>query len=71
MAMAITLEQARRLPPTVDLMTAARMLGIGRTKAYQLARAGEFPCKVIRIGEGYRVATADLLRVLGMDADEG
>ncbi|WP_084723111.1 helix-turn-helix domain-containing protein [Streptomonospora alba] len=69
--MQITLEQARRLPPTVGLMTAARMLGIGRTKAYQLARAGEFPCKVIRIGEGYRVATADLLRVLGVDPDDG
>jgi hypothetical protein len=25
-------------------MTAAKILGIGRTKAYELARHGEFPC---------------------------
>ncbi len=29
------------------LMTAARILGLGRTKAYELARHGEFPCRVI------------------------
>ncbi|WP_238580822.1 helix-turn-helix domain-containing protein [Streptomonospora alba] len=59
-----TLEELNSLPPTIDLMTAARMLGIGRTKAYELARQGEFPCHVIRIGEQYRVSTADLLRLL-------
>ncbi len=46
-------------------MTAARILGIGRTKAYELARSGEFPCLVIRVGDLYRVSTADLLRLLG------
>ncbi len=46
-------------------MTAAQILGIGRTKAYELARRGEFPCLVIRIGDRYRVSTADLLRLLG------
>ncbi|GAB3441041.1 hypothetical protein GCM10027570_06940 [Streptomonospora sediminis] len=69
--MPITLEQPRPLPPTIGLMAAARMLGIGRTKAYQRAKADDFPCKVIRIGEGYRVTTADLLRVLGVDPDDG
>ena len=49
-------------------MTAARILGIGRTKAYELARHGEFPCRVIRIGDLYRVSTADLLRLLGVSA---
>ncbi len=47
-------------------MTAARILGIGRTKAYELARRGEFPCLVIRIGDLYRVSTPDLLRLLGI-----
>jgi excisionase family DNA binding protein len=46
-------------------MTAAQILGIGRTKAYELARHGEFPCLVIRVGDLYRVSTADLLRLLG------
>lgn len=29
------------------------------------ADAGEFPCRIIRIGDLYRVATADLIRLLG------
>ncbi|MEV4390525.1 helix-turn-helix domain-containing protein [Nonomuraea sp. NPDC049607] len=58
------------LPPTIGLMTAARALGIGRSKAYQLARDGEFPVRIIRIGDLYRVSTADLMTVLGMDTGE-
>ena len=50
-------------------MTAARILGIGRTKAYELARRGEFPCPVIRVGDLYRVSTPDLLRLLGASAN--
>jgi hypothetical protein len=49
----------------MDLMTAAKILGIGRTKAYELARHEAFPCLVIRVGDLYRVSTADLLRLLG------
>ena len=30
----------RALPPLVDLLTAASVLGMGRTTAYELARAG-------------------------------
>ena len=36
------------LPSAVDLTTAGRAFGIGRTKAFELARAGEFPVKVLR-----------------------
>ena len=50
-------------------MTAARILGIGRTKAYELARRGEFPCLVIRVGDLYRVSTPDLLRLLSTGTD--
>ncbi|MGO8957774.1 MAG: helix-turn-helix domain-containing protein [Streptosporangiaceae bacterium] len=46
-------------------MTAAKILGIGRTKAYELARHGQFPCLMIRVGDLYRVSTVDLLRLLG------
>lgn len=60
----LTVAQVRELPPTVDLMTAARVLGIGRTKAYELARADEFPVRVVRIGGLYRISTADLLRFI-------
>jgi excisionase family DNA binding protein len=51
-------------------MTAAKILGIGRTKAYELARHGKFPCLVIRVGDLYRVSSADLLRLLGASADQ-
>ncbi|MBT3161544.1 DNA-binding protein [Streptomyces sp. Vc74B-19] len=54
------------LPPTVDVETAGRFLGIGRTLAYQLVRQNKFPCKVIPAGRAYRVVTSDLRRVLGL-----
>ncbi|TCB90502.1 helix-turn-helix domain-containing protein [Micromonospora zingiberis] len=51
----------------VDLATAARAVGLGRTKAYELARRKAFPCPVLRIGTSYRVRTADLLRLAGIE----
>ena len=54
--MPVTIAQLRATA-TVDLMTAAAALGLGRTKAYELARREQFPCRVIRIGEVYRVPT--------------
>lgn len=58
-----------RTTATVDLMTAAAALRLGRTKAYQLARRDEFPCRVIRIGDTYRVPTPGLLELLGVTAE--
>ena len=58
------------LPTTVDLVTAARALGIGRTAAYQLARAGELPVPVLRLGSRYRVPTAALLTALGVSPSD-
>jgi helix-turn-helix protein len=65
----LTVSDLHNLPPAIDLMTAARALGIGRTKAYELARRDEFPCRIIRIGDLYRVPTADLIRLLGTPGD--
>jgi hypothetical protein len=59
---------ARR--PTVDLTTAARALGLGRTKAYDLAHRQQFPCRVLHISDTYRVPTAGLLELLGLAPDE-
>lgn len=53
------------LPVSVDLATAGRALGLGRTKAHEMARAGEFPIKVNRLGRRYRVCRADLHEFLG------
>jgi conjugative relaxase-like TrwC/TraI family protein len=62
----MTEAELRSLPPTIDLPTAARALGCGRTLAYTLARRGRFPCRVLRLGQRYLVPTADLLHLLGL-----
>ncbi len=59
------------LPTTVDVPTAARALNIGRTLAYQLARDGEFPVPVLRLGSRYRVVTSGLLVALGVPPAAG
>ncbi|NLU81620.1 helix-turn-helix domain-containing protein [Rhodococcus sp. HNM0569] len=61
-----TIDDLRAAGPTVALWpTAGRALGISRTTAYKLARAGDFPVKILRFGTTYRVVTADLLDALG------
>lgn len=55
------------LPATVDIPTAAKALSIGRTLAYQLARAGQFPVPVLRLGSRYRVPSSGLLAALGVE----
>lgn len=62
----MTRSELLALPVAVDLTTAARALGLGRSTAYELARRREFPCRVLLLGSSYRVPTADLLRVLGI-----
>ncbi|MFI6184284.1 DNA-binding protein [Nonomuraea sp. NPDC051191] len=51
-------------PEVVSLLAAGRLLGMGRTKAYRLAKAGEFPCRVLRIGDRYAVPVRALWALL-------
>ena len=60
-----TPEQVRALGMTTDLETAASVLGIGRTLAYDLARTGDFPVRLIRLGRRVLVPVAALLDYLG------
>jgi hypothetical protein len=62
----MTHEELLALPVTVDLPTAARALGLGRNKAYELARHERFPCRVLQVGRRYVVPTAELRRTLGI-----
>ncbi|WP_199523986.1 DNA-binding protein [Micromonospora craterilacus] len=64
---ALSQDQLLQLPAMVDLTTAARAIGLGRTKAYELARRNAFPCPVLRIGTSYRVRTVDLLELVGIE----
>ncbi|ANW19650.1 hypothetical protein [Streptomyces clavuligerus] len=59
-------EDLLALPVAVDLDTANRALTIGRSTGYALAKQEEYPVKVLRLGNAYRVITADLHRLLGI-----
>lgn len=61
-------DELLELPAAVDLETGNRALGLGRSKGYELAKRGQYPCKVLRLGNAYRVVTADLLALLGLAA---
>lgn len=63
---ALSRAEVAALPAVADLVTAGRALGLGRTKAYELARAGRFPVPVIRSGRTWLVPTAGLLAALGL-----
>jgi predicted DNA-binding transcriptional regulator AlpA len=53
--------------PTVSVYpTAAQLLGMGRSSAYDTVKRGEFPVRVIACGNKLRVPTADLRRLLGL-----
>lgn len=57
-----------KLPPTVDIVTAARILGVGRTVAYELVREGGWPTPILHVGRKIRVPTAPLLALLGIQS---
>jgi hypothetical protein len=64
-ATAWTAEAVLNLGMTTDVETAGAILGIGRTKAYELAKNGEFPVKLLRIGRRYVVPIPALMALLG------
>jgi excisionase family DNA binding protein len=53
------------IPAVLDLPDAARLLGVGRTFAYQLVRDGQWPTPVIRVGRLIKIPTRPLLEFLG------
>ena len=62
-------DRVRALGVATDLVTAAAVLGIGRTTAHALVRADRFPVPVIRVGRRYRVPVAPLLQLLSIPAE--
>ncbi|WP_019547872.1 hypothetical protein [Streptomyces sulphureus] len=58
------------LPAAIDLETSNRALALGRSKGYDLAQRGQYPCRLLRLGNAYRVVTAELQALLGVSADE-
>ncbi|MBO0512400.1 DNA-binding protein [Streptomyces beijiangensis] len=62
----MTLQELLALPLTVSVETAARALGIGKSKAYELLRRDEFPVRTLKLGEVVKVPTGALWEVLGV-----
>jgi hypothetical protein len=63
----MTPAELRTLPAAVTPAVAFRALGIGRTTGYSLMRSGQFPVPVLQLGATYRIRTADLLALLGVE----
>jgi len=61
--------EVQPVPAVLDLVTAARMLGIGRTVAYRLVRQGAWPTPVLGLGHQIKVPRAPLLALLGLSPD--
>ncbi|MGH2702945.1 MAG: hypothetical protein ACRDJ2_14380 [Actinomycetota bacterium] len=57
------------LPPVVDLPTAAEVLGLGRSCAYELVRTGHWPTPVLRLGRLIKVPSMPLLELLGVEVE--
>lgn len=62
----MSLKEVLALPATVNVVTAARALGIGHNKAYDLIRTGQFPVRTLTMGGTVRVPTAALWEALGV-----
>lgn len=69
-ARGLTSDELLALPAVIDLDTANRALLIGRSTGYGLAKQGGYPVKVLRLGNAYRVVTADLLKLLGLERQQ-
>lgn len=60
-------EELLELPAVVDLPTAADVLGVGHSSAYELVRSGQWPTPILRLGRLIRVPSAPLLALVGVE----
>ena len=60
-----TPDAVRQLGLTTSVATAGAIIGVGRSRAYQLAKTNQFPVSVLRVGRRYLVPTTALLALLG------
>ncbi|MFE4870890.1 DNA-binding protein [Streptomyces sp. NPDC056682] len=65
----MSVEEVMSLPAAVSVVTAARALGIGSDKAYELIKDGAFPAQTIPLGQTQKVSTASLWKALGISSD--
>src|SRR2546426_783404 len=59
-----TLDEIREWPATVSVPKAGTAWGLGRSTSYDMARRGEFPAAVSKVGQRYKVVTASIIQAL-------
>jgi predicted DNA-binding transcriptional regulator AlpA len=60
----MSVDRAREVPPVIDVATAAAMLGIGKSAAYELIRTGEWPTPVLHLGKSIRIPSRPVLELI-------
>ena len=63
----LTREEILALDAAVDIPTAGPCFKMGKSTAYELARAGKFPVPVLPLGKSFRVTRASILAYLGIE----
>ena len=69
----LTREELLALPPAINLPTLGQALGVSESVIRERTRRGEVEqmgIRVLRLGVQYRIVTADLWRVLGINPDK-
>ncbi len=65
----MTAEELGRLPAVLDMATAADVLGVSRTCAYELVRSGQWPTPVLHLGRCIRIPTRPLLELVFCESE--
>ena len=60
-------EEILALDAAVDIPTAGKCFGMGRSKAYELARTDKFPVPVLPLGATFCVTRASILAKLNIE----
>ncbi len=60
----MTRDELDALPPVLDVPTAAKVLGIGRSLAYDLVRRGDWPTPVLHVGKLIKIPREPLIRLI-------
>ncbi len=63
---ALSADEIRAWPVTVDVPTAGEAFGLRRTTSFRLARSGQFPVPVLPLGRCLRVTRASVMHRLGI-----
>lgn len=61
----MTTSELENLPAVISVITASRILGIGKNQAYAMIKQGVYPVRVLNINGRYKVSKFDLLAYLG------